>query len=110
MKDFFTSDVDSHHHSLQTLNQLYEYDDFMISLETMVDMGCGTGLDLEWWATRTTRDDNPRPLNIKCTGVDLPTDLAMAQNHRNIINARQAHVKHDVTKRMHQRIKECQHA
>jgi SAM-dependent methyltransferase len=84
MKDFFTSDVDSHYHSLQTLNQLYEYDDFMISLETMADMGCGTGLDLEWWATRTTRDDTPRPLNIKCTGVDIPTDLAMAQNYRNI--------------------------
>ena len=54
----------SHAHSQQTLNALYEYDDFMESIATMVDLGCGTGLDLEWWATRTTRDDNPQPLNI----------------------------------------------
>ena len=28
---------------------------------------------MQWWATRTTRElGNPRPLNIKCTGVDLP--------------------------------------
>ena len=60
----------SHEHSLQTLNQLFEHDDFMLSISTMIDLGCGVGKDLEWWATRTTRDDVPEPLNIKCVGVD----------------------------------------
>lgn len=85
MKDFFTSDVNSHHHSLDTLVHLYEYDDFMLSIETMLDIGCGSGLDLEWWATRTTRDDTPRPLDIKCTGIDLFSDMSMAKKYRNIV-------------------------
>ena len=74
----------SHKHSLQTLNALYEYDDFMESIATMVDLGCGTGLDIEWWATRTTRDDNPQPLNIKCTGVDMLDELAIARQYPNV--------------------------
>lgn len=74
----------SHEHSLQTLNALYEYDDFMESIATVVDLGCGTGKDIEWWATRTTRDDNPRPLNIKCTGVDVLDELAIAREHPNV--------------------------
>lgn len=62
----------SHQHALTTLNMLYEFDDFMASIGTLCDMGCGSGLDLQWWATRTTRDlENPQPLNINCTGIDL---------------------------------------
>lgn len=67
----FVNASDSHAHSLQTLNLLYEYDDFMSSIRSMVDLGCGQCLDLQWWATRTTREDNPTPLMIRCTGVDL---------------------------------------
>ncbi len=74
----------SHAHSLETLNILYEYDDFMESINTLVDLGCGQGLDLEWWATRTTRDDNPKPLNIKCTGVDILSSLPVAKKYPNI--------------------------
>jgi hypothetical protein len=62
---------EAHAHSLQTLNQLYEYDDFMGSIRTVADIGCGQGKDLEWWATRTTRDDLPEPLNIVCQGIDI---------------------------------------
>lgn len=80
----FPSPEQSHQHSLQTLNTFYEFDDFMESIGTLVDMGCGAGLDLEWWATRTTRDENPQPLNIDCTGVDRPLSLPMAKKHRNI--------------------------
>jgi len=75
---------DSHRHSLKTLNSLYEYDDFMESIATVLDLGCGTGEDLEWWATRTTRDEVAIPLNIKCTGIDLAKDLPMAKKHSNI--------------------------
>jgi SAM-dependent methyltransferase len=80
----FVHPGDSHRHSLQVLNALYEYDDFMESIATVADLGCGTGEDLEWWATRTTRDDNPQPLNIKCQGIDLQEQLPMAKKHANI--------------------------
>jgi SAM-dependent methyltransferase len=80
----FTSNQDSHAHSLDTLNLLYEYDDFMQSIGTLADMGCGAGLDIEWWATRTTRDESQQPLNIKCTGIDLLPDLPVAAKHKNI--------------------------
>lgn len=75
---------ESHKHSLKTLNALYEYDDFMGSIQTVVDLGCGEGRDIEWWATRTTRDENPQPLNIKCTGVDLLDELVVAREHPNV--------------------------
>lgn len=80
----FARPEESHAHSLQTLNALYEYDDFMGSIKSVVDIGCGTGLDTEWWATRTTRDDNPEPLNIECVGVDLLPNLPMARKYSNI--------------------------
>ena len=75
---------DSHRHSLQVLNALYEYDDFMASIATMVDLGCGTGEDLAWWATATTRDEVPEPLNIQCQGVDTLPQLPMARQHANV--------------------------
>lgn len=57
-------------HSLKILNQLYEYDSFLDSLRTICDVGCGTGEDIMWWATLTTRDDPPTPHNYKCFAVD----------------------------------------
>jgi len=80
----FSSPELSHQHSLSILNALYEYDDFMQSINTLVDFGCGSGLDLAWWATRTTRDDNPVPLNIKCFGIDILPTLSVAHKHLNI--------------------------
>lgn len=83
----FTTPANSHQHSLKTLNLLYEFDDFMESVGTVADMGCGSeGLDIEWWATRTTRDEeNPEPLNIKCTGIDLVSGTRSARDHKNIV-------------------------
>jgi len=80
----FAHPGDSHQHSLETLNQLFEHDDFMFSLRTVVDLGCGPGDDLAWWATRTTRDDTPQPLNIECYGIDLGENLLVADKHKNI--------------------------
>ena len=58
---------EAHAHSLETLNLLYKYSDFMRSIKTVADLGCGAGKDLAWWATRTTDDeDRPEPLDIKC--------------------------------------------
>lgn len=72
MKPWFDGPQQSHEHSLRTLNTFYEFDDFMESVGSVLDLGCGAGLDMLWWSTRTTRDvDNPQPLNIRSTGVDL---------------------------------------
>lgn len=85
---FFRNHEESHAHSRQTLDWLYEHDDFMSSIDTLVDLGCGHGLDLEWWATRTTRDETPRPLNINCTGVDILDNLSVAYKYKNIVYQR----------------------
>lgn len=80
----FAHPGDSHKHSLKVLQQLYEHDDFMASIKTVLDLGCGTGEDLEWWATRTTRDEVPQPLNIRCTGIDLATEIPWSSKYRNM--------------------------
>lgn len=72
----------SHAHSLHTLETLYQFDDFMQSIENVIDMGCGAGLDMLWWATRTTRDPNPKPLNIRCLGIDTAPSCAATSQHR----------------------------
>jgi 2-polyprenyl-3-methyl-5-hydroxy-6-metoxy-1,4-benzoquinol methylase len=78
----FGSPEASHRHSLQTLETLYQFDDFMLSIENVIDMGCGQGLDMLWWATRTTRDTNARPLNIRCMGIDLHGSCGATNQHR----------------------------
>lgn len=60
----------SHEHSLEVLNLLYGYDSFLDSLTTIADMGCGTGLDVEWWASLTTRDEPIEPRNYIVYAVD----------------------------------------
>ena len=81
----FGSDEDSHNHSLLTLKQLAQHNTFMESIDTLCDMGCGGGRDLEWWATRTMEDDNENeiPLNIKCTGVDLRETIHIDKEYDN---------------------------
>jgi len=81
----FTSAQESHLHSLETLESLYQFDDFMGSIRHLADMGCGEGLDLEWWATRTTRDAYARPLDIRCTGIDTRPNLSIAHRIKNIV-------------------------
>lgn len=69
----FKNQYDSHAHSLTVLNLLTEYDSFLDSLEVIVDMGTGSGLDAQWWATQTTRDDPPEPRNYIVYAVDQDT-------------------------------------
>jgi hypothetical protein len=80
----FANAEQSHQHSLETLNMLQEYDEFMESIGTLIDIGCGSGLDTEWWATRMTREDNPRPLNIQCTGVDTIEQSFAPRQYTNV--------------------------
>jgi len=69
MKNFKNS-IESYEHSLTIFDKLYEYDDFMDSLQVVADMGCGSGLDINWWATLMSRDDPPEPHNYTCYAVD----------------------------------------
>jgi len=80
----FANAAQSHQHSLTILNMLQEYDEFMESIGTLIDLGCGQGLDIEWWVTRTTREDNPRPLNIQCTGIDTIEQSFLLRQHNNV--------------------------
>ena len=60
----------SHEHSLEVLNMLYTYDSFLDSLTVIADMGCGLGLDSQWWATLMTRDEPSEPRNYIVYAVD----------------------------------------
>ena len=66
----FKNSYYSHLHSLEVLNLIYEYDSFLDSLESVADFGCGAGLDTNWWATLTTRDEPPEPRNYITYAVD----------------------------------------
>jgi len=66
----FKNSHDSHSHSLEILNLIYGYDSFLDNLSSIADMGCGDGLDAEWWATLQTQDDPPEPRNYKVYAVD----------------------------------------
>jgi SAM-dependent methyltransferase len=56
----------------------------MASIKTVVDLGCGSGQDSEWWATRTTRDGLHTPLDIKCTAVDISIKSTLTFQHDNV--------------------------
>lgn len=66
----FKNDQESHEHSLDVLNMLYQYDSFLDSLEVIADMGCGSALDAQWWAKLTTRDTPPEPHEYLVYAVD----------------------------------------
>jgi SAM-dependent methyltransferase len=70
----FKNPEDSHAHSLKVLMALREYDTFLESLTVIADMGTGAGLDAKWFATLTTRDDQPEPLNYLVYAVDQHID------------------------------------
>lgn len=72
-------------HSLDILNLIQQYDIFLESIRHVVDMGCGTGEDIEWWATLMNNDDPPQPYNFNCFAVDKdPVKLAQVPTRNNI--------------------------
>lgn len=82
----FSNHSESHEHSLKTLELLELHGDFMESIDSVLDMGCGKGLDLQWWATRTVLDDddNEIPLNINCYGLDIDNTFDLDKKYDNI--------------------------
>ena len=82
----FTTDQESHEHSLFCLQDLAQYSSFMESIGNVLDIGCGSGIDAHWWATRTMLDDNDNaiPLNIRVTGIDILNKFDNKYKHVNI--------------------------
>jgi SAM-dependent methyltransferase len=77
--DHFNNEHQSHAHSLEILNLINRYEDFMDSISTVADMGCGIGADIIWAnATyiETSVDgiyETERKRNLKCYAVDKNT-------------------------------------
>ncbi len=76
MNPIFPDKNASHAHSLKVLNGLENFDDFMDSISTIIDVGCGNGHDSYWWATRTIRDDSgnvigTRPIDVTALDCDI---------------------------------------
>lgn len=72
-------------HSLSILSLIQQYDTFLESLRIVADMGCGTGEDVDWWATLMNNDSPPQPYNFTCYAVDTnPSKLAQVPNHKNV--------------------------
>jgi SAM-dependent methyltransferase len=69
----FKNAEDSHKHSLGVLEMLYQYDSFLDSLEVIADMGCGSGLDAQWWAQLMNRESPPKPHDYLVYAVDKDT-------------------------------------
>ena len=85
----FKNALESHQHSRDVLDMLYQYDSFMDSITVVADMGCGTGLDIDWFAKLTTRDDPPEPHNYACYAIDrniqqIEADVLLNTNLRAI--------------------------
>ena len=66
----FKNAHDSHQHSLDFLSLIYGYDSFLDGITAVADMGCGAGMDVNWWANLETRDDPPEPRNLLVYAVD----------------------------------------
>jgi SAM-dependent methyltransferase len=78
--DQFSNGYQSHEHSLEVLGLIERFNDFMDSITSIADMGCGEGLDVNWWARKeyieTTEDaqgnihETLRPHNYRVYAVD----------------------------------------
>ena len=84
--DFLQSNNSSSNiHSTQMLWQLSIFHEFMESVDTVLDVGCGDGHDALWWATATDLDeDNPQPLNINVTGLDITNSINLDEVPKNL--------------------------
>lgn len=84
--NLFQTPDESHKHSLKTLESIAAYDDFMDSINVVCDLGCGHGLDIQWWANSTYLDDDdrPHPRNYRCFGIDVDLTHVPKQTQKNL--------------------------
>jgi len=80
----FRNPYHSHEHSSYVLDLLYGYDDFLESVTTVADLGCGGGLDINWWATLTNKEDPFEPYNFDCYAVDIDTNRLVVDLPENV--------------------------
>ena len=82
----FRNAYHSHEHSVyQVLNLIYGYDDFLDSIGSVADMGCGSGLDCQWWATLENKEDTPEPYNYQVYGIDIDKKKSTVEPTENLI-------------------------
>lgn len=84
--DFLLSNpANSRLHSLNFLNQIYQYPEMMESIASVLDVGAGTGHDAHWWAMADDGDDNnPVSLGIKVKAFDIQPKWEPEFEHKNI--------------------------
>lgn len=84
--DFLLSNsANSKLHSLNFLNQIYQYPEMMESIASVLDVGSQNGHDAYWWATADDGDeDNPVPLDIEVTAFDKDPRWEKEYEHKNI--------------------------
>ena len=66
------NDSASNSHSLGMLWGLSVFGEFMESIDTVIDVGCGNGHDALWWANATDgNEEDPLNLGINVIGLDI---------------------------------------
>lgn len=77
--------ANSNLHSLNFLNQIYQYPEMMESVASVLDVGAGDGHDSFWWANADDGDErNPAPLDILVTAFDKDPKWNEQYQHKNI--------------------------
>lgn len=72
-------------HSMQILELLSQYEDFLDRLKHVAIMGCGNSADVTWWATLENSESPPKPYDFSCLAVDIDgTKLSQIPPRKNI--------------------------
>jgi SAM-dependent methyltransferase len=74
--------LQNHQHSLETLNILQQYTDWIKNIQNVAVMGAGAGLDALWWAQLT--DPDGTSLDINVTAVEINPDVNKMIGHPKI--------------------------
>lgn len=79
--NLFSSDKESHEHSLETINFIEKYESYLMGIRTIYDMGCGSGKDAHYWTTlKYFSNGYMIPYSFKVVGIDiLPVKLKYDQ-------------------------------
>jgi len=63
-------------HARKFLEEIYQHPDLMLSINSVLDIECNTGVDTEWWATRENYEEtNPQPLEIDVTAISRVPEI-----------------------------------
>ena len=84
--DFLLSNpANSRLHSQGFLELLRQYPTLMESINNVLDVGCGQGFDSCWWAeVDDGEEENPTPLDIDVTAIDIKDDFKEEYKHEHI--------------------------